>query len=809
MKPILSCLLKKAELGRISKTLVSEIEQGINELKLKASSPDAVGELEAAQFIYQEAQARLKNKIAAATTHADLVTSTASRINEGLSKGMSYEQIVRAMTLGDDADTFKFGSLGNSAREEINAYRNYFKSKALKAFENLMPKGFLNLTVDEARQAETIRALFDISKGVKPTTKDALAAEAAQVIDDLHMLGGKMFQDMGGNITLTKGHALNDRSAPEKIAQLGMDEWVTIAKNVYDRDFLGKAFPAVKADDDAWTRALQDRYKSIVSGGLSDIGDYVPSGMRSVMNARNHHRLFRFKDAESYIEYHKQFGDLNIFEATKSYADDVGKDIGLMKSFGPKPQALQNAIVRMVSNKDPAAGPEIQKMLERHMKYVSGTLGGSKDATLDKWLGTMTSLNVAGKLGLTAIDAATVEKLGISKIASSMRGLPLLNTFKEDLKLLVKGSKNREEAFKQLAETALHLEAYIDEGHNVLRTYTQEGGHKFARQAASVVTKATGLNVTTNTTRAASIRAMSMEFGQKTWDQVSPGFRDYFTKLGIDEQVFNTIKEFGTSDIDLGVKGVSVSQLFDAGRHEEAVLLSKAAQRINEAAAPTISPRFLAAMQDKSEGSLGWKLASANFRTFMGYPMSFFDNHYRVLKNMPGLGKQAGAVGAYVTLGTMLGTMSQMIRDTLAGKEPQPDMDTVQRGFGRAIQLPLIGDFLSSPDSGSFGGDLEKRLLGVNLGGAAGLAGSAYKALTADTPSQRGSAIYGATNVLKGFMPGQNTPLLGLLMQRLMFDQMRYLYDPNAEKKFRSTVRRAEKKGKTYWWEPGKTAPEK
>jgi hypothetical protein len=40
-----------------------------------------------------------------------------------------------------------------------------------------------------------------------------------------------------------------------------------------------------------------------------------------------------------------------------------------------------------------------------------------------------------------------------------------------------------------------------------------------------------------------------------------------------------------------------------------------------------------------------------------------------------------------------------------------------------------------------------------------------------------------------------------------MLDQLRYLYDPNAEKYYKNKARKAEREGQPFWWAPGQTAP--
>ena len=812
MTTILSCLIKKAELGRISKGLVKELEVQIDKLKQASPGSNLGSDLEAAQFVHQEAVKRLQNNIRATTVHADLVSSYGDIIDNARAAGIPYKKIIRAIALGDDADTFKHGFITRSARETVEAYQDHFKARAGDVFKALEPKGFFKMNRDVDFDKSAIRELFNIFEGVDDPAGSAAAKAIAKAIDDLHMEGGNLFQQMGGNITLTKGHALGDLSDPAKVSKLGREQWIEVASKVYNREALARVIPEVATSDSVWKRALSDRYNAIVSGGISQMGDYVPEGLRSVVNTRNHHRIFQFKDADSYISYHEQLGTLDLYSATLQYAESIGKDIGVLKALGPKPQALQNALLRKIANESPEESVSLKPMLERQLRYVTKNYSGSRNVAVDKWLGTAGSARVAGSLGTVVVDAGTTEKWGLSKIASSARGLPLLQTFQQDLLALRRVIKGDKTLHKALADSALYLDAHIDESAAALRAYSQEGGHQTIRQAAGGVMKASGLTDLTNSTRFATIQSMSIEIGERSWDDVLPSFRTYFENLGIDEKMFNTIKEFGSSPLagDETRMGVSVQKLWDAGKHDEAIALSTAASRYVEASAPTISPRFNAALDDLARRGVTLQLLSGNTRLFMNYPASFWNNHVRVLANMPGMGKKAAYMGAYVATFAVLGSISTMIKDTLTGKIPKLTANTVLRAFARSGIVPILSDFALAPSQGQSAKDLGKRLLGVHGATAVDVAGGAKDAFDAVKAGKNpGSGVYQMQRALQGMLPGQNLPVVGLLFQRMVLDQLRHLYDPDAAKKFKNSAKTAKRNFDTeHWWKPGETLPE-
>lgn len=808
---ILSCLLKKAEAGRISKSVVKDLSGYIDRLKTKGG---VAGELEAAQFAYEMANKRVAQKVKQASIHVDLVEKAISKIDADREAGVSTTASLRSFNFGDDADNFKYGYLGENAAETISGYQGFFKTQAIEAFDALKHKGIFGVFRDNGKSKEMIRDLFEIAAGRPPKSTDPLVVAGAKAIEDLHMLGGKMYERAGGNITLKKGHALGDHAAPEKLDAAGFDNWLKDAKQVFNRDKIAEWIPEAGFKDDVYEDILKRVYIAKVSGGNSQLGDYVPKGLRSAVNLRNHHRFMEFNNADDYIRYHETYGDLNLYQHTLNYADQVGRDIGSLESYGPKPEAYINSIVRHIASYDPKGSEEARNILEQQMRFNTKSYNGSVDPTISRWIGTARNANVMGKLGGTVIEAAITEGLGLSRISQKVRGLPILKTMRDELELIGKhlaanfGNESKDLAYKELAKLGIYTEGFIDEMAAGLRAYSAEGGHKFSQTAAQGVMKYTGLNAKTHAGKAASAKRYAIEIADHTWEELQAGeapggMKEYLTSLGFTKELYDTIRTHGTvaSKEWSGINMISSAKLFEEGHTEAGLAMSKVFNRIAEASAPTSSPRANALFEKMSRtGPLG-QVGSGMLRTFTGYPLSFWDNHIRVMMQTPGLGNKAAMLTAYASVFSVLGSMTVMINDLRNGKTPKLDEDTIMRSFGRAGLVPMLSDFIIGGQH--YGKSLGDSILGPTFGAASELAGSASDLLHGK-PS---SAAHRATKVLKGFLPGQNHWAAGLLVQRLMFDQLRYLYDPEAHKKFKRDIKKKEREGTPYWWEPGQTSP--
>jgi hypothetical protein len=67
-----------------------------------------------------------------------------------------------------------------------------------------------------------------------------------------------------------------------------------------------------------------------------------------------------------------------------------------------------------------------------------------------------------------------------------------------------------------------------------------------------------------------------------------------------------------------------------------------------------------------------------------------------------------------------------------------------------------------------------------------------------------------AVQFLERYTPGVSTFYARLAMQRIVFDNLRRMADPDAEKRFRRIKRKAmREKNQGYWWGPGEAAPKR
>jgi hypothetical protein len=170
--------------------------------------------------------------------------------------------------------------------------------------------------------------------------------------------------------------------------------------------------------------------------------------------------------------------------------------------------------------------------------------------------------------------------------------------------------------------------------------------------------------------------------------------------------------------------------------------------------------------------------------------------------------RYAGGMMIGLTLG---GALALQLKAIVNGKDPQEMADprfwlqAVQTGGG----FGLFGDFLFA-DVNRFGQSLQATIAGPVVGAVADFSkatiGNLQKLATGEETSLAEDVIQ------KGgrYVPAASLWYLRAAWERVVKDQLLYLADPDAHRKFRDRARRLESEtGQEYWWRPGEVAPDR
>ena len=808
MSTITSCLLNKAAQNLVNSKTVKSVNEIIERLKRdQASGSDVMKELNVAKHVMAEIEDRISQKSRQIAISADLIHSGLTKIDDLLGKGVPAKSIASTFGLADEALSWKYGDVGISALDRVEYNTAVFSGMLTDAFAAMKPKHFAMFRQPKY-QKEVIEELFNLSgKGKGSSVVSAEAKKAAQIAFDVSNKGGIALRQAGADLRTLKSFLIGYRHDAAKMSKVGEREWIDAMKDTLDMSKVLEVMPEA-ADNDAFEKLLHGVYGDLVSGGNVTLGEFTPKGVRSLVNRRSHHRWLQPKDAESYMKYHEKFSNINVVDHLQQYARGVGRDLGVLESYGPKPEAYVNAMINKLSLTDPVNGAAMAFKMRQHAAYITGvSTGGSIDPTIQKWLATARNGNIAGKLGKTAVQALVQEATFTKALALKVRGLPVLKSAHQQLKMLFKTFDGREEMFKELAKEAIYVDGFLNKSAGVARQYSLEGGHRPAQVMSDAVMEFTGLNLATNLNKGSAATVLATTWADREWSKLATSTQTWLANNGVSKEAFEKIQSLGAKDINsFGVKMISPMKLHEAGESELGVLASKMLHRIDELASPTSNPQVAAVLKDMEGRGKAAQIGIGSLRTFTGYPTSWYRNHIRTAANIPGYGAKAATFGAMMTGTLVSGTVVTMIYDMLAGKEPELSSSTVMRAAARTGFIPFLTDYILGQIGGEGWQDsLAEKVAGPTFGAIEGLGKAGAQALTGNFAK----AANTAGSEIKGMVPFGNAWFTGLILQRMIYDQLRSAYDPNAHTAFKNQQSRANKQGTPYFWKPGNVLPGK
>lgn len=802
---ILKCLaeaaLIKAERGPLYKKTIADIQNEIQTLKSEmVEGTDMSKELAAAQKVFDTYEHRYTQKVRQVAMHAEKVKEGLGRFTDGVDPG----DAVRSFLTSSEKDAYKYadrGALGGSAQEMIRSNQRIFIGLASEILDKLDPKK-ANYLTDAAKVRELKSDLYSLFRNQGTRSSDHTIRQISEGIQKLTETGGKSFEKAGGNIFLRNDYMLGRSPSLDKIANASRETYIQDGLKAFDLQKIREATGGAIKDVNQLAFALGKDYDAIQSGGLTNLSDFAPPGLKSVVNSRFHRRIFHFIDANADADWHAKYGSDNIYNRIVDYANDIGKDIGLLQSLGPKPDAFIRTMMREGASIAPDTMLKAKSSIMNEFRYVTGQWDKGVDPTISRFMSTQRASQVASKLGFTAIDAVTGDMIALNALASRMRGLPALQSILGSLKKLM--TSGLPDDLKELARLGVYTEGFLDDSHAVMKQMEAEGASAFFDKAARAVLKWTGNTRATIAHRAYKSQQIAMELIDFNFDGSNPKLETWLRGTGLTPETLATAKKFGIDKHkQFGLDMVSPVKLFEAGYEKEAAEIASVFNRAVEVFSPMQSDRFKALMANTERSSRGVQILTGQTKLFTGYTSSFFENHVMAILNQPGKMTKAKQLAAYGTVMTLAGVAQQMIRDSLNGKDPELNQSTILKGVSRAGLLPYVTDYLfGSVGSNRNPAEVVLGPIGQNIETALVAAGSAIK-------GEGTKALRSTQKLIEEYLPGKNAWYSALILQRLMLDNIKLLYDPNAHKNFKAKSSRLKREGQEYWWKPGESSPER
>lgn len=707
-----------------------------------------------------------------------------------------------------------------SVESRGKATRDYALSQIQEAFEAVDPR-FFHLFEDE----KGVRDLVFEIRG--QDTGNIKAKKGARAWADVTELLRRRFNDAGGDIGYLENWGIPQHHSMEKVGRATREQWVSDVIGKLDRKYYIKEDGQLMSDAEV-TAFLGEAYNTIATGGLNKLSD---SGMRlsgARANRGNASRQIHFKDADSYLEYQRQYGDRSLWEVMVGHLEGISKDIALVETYGPNPDHVFRAILDEVTAETATVNPQrtgqVKRMAnstENLYNFISGKTQPIANPHIAQWSDNIRNWLVASRLGSALL--ASFSDLGTMYLSAKVTNLPMNQLFRNQLEAM--DPTNRTE-LARARRAGLAMESLLG---SVNRWAMDNMGPSKARWAATAVMRASGLTAWSDAHKRAYGVTMMGSLGEVV--SRSPDLRS------LDGGDFRILKSKGITEQDFSVWKLADQE--DWGKGNNTMLTPESIMRIPDDAVKHLGApervkfeamrKLLGAVAEEVDmavitpgarekmitgGGLQrgtWKgeLVRSVF-LFKSFPISVVMRHWSRAMGMPSAGGRAAYIGAFIASTTILGALSQQLNDMASGRNPREmtGEDAPKFWLGALLKgggLGLYGDFLLSDHTRYGGGALASM-----LGPVAGLVDDVVKLgqgiplnAVEGKPEQTGGDL---VKLGKGLIPGANLWYAKAALDHMIFNQLQEYFSPGY---LRKVEQRSKKNfNQTYWWRPQDVTPQ-
>lgn len=664
------------------------------------------------------------------------------------------------------------------------------------------------------------------------------AKEMAEAILKQYERGRALLNSLGMDIGKLEDFGLPHVHDGAKIQQAGFDAWFERVYQALDWNRMenfstGKPFAVAKGAKPLRADAelfLRDVYETLITDGWNRREPSMGVGAAALKNARLGHRVLHFKSAADWWDYNDAFGAMNPFDAIVTHLRGMARDISLMRPFGPNPTAeVEHAIQVMqrdVARSEGALGVKSKILIDRKasrarvmLKLMNGSANQPADKSLAAVMAGTRSYLTGVQLGSAVLSTAT-DHVSM-RLAADAIGLnpnsPMKAMFTETLV-----GMDRQKA----RDLGFILDTWFDASAAHNRFMGDIWAPEITTRMTNFVLRGTGLNHLTDSAKMAVAAAMGSDLA----DLAGKGFADLPEKL----RIYMENRGFTARDWDAVRAPEAIYTDAAGGQHlnptwflehttldraqaeDIAIRFGGVIQDHIEYAIPTTSLRGRAAIVgDAAPGSVGGEILRSTMM-YKSYALSVLFNQIRRVQEIKGVQNKATYAASFVVMMTLAGAVSVQLKELAKGHDLRP-MDTWKFWAAAALQgggFGIFGDFFASETSRT-GGGIAETIAGP-VGGIIGdvtraVASNASRVANGKDPLIGRDVVNLARryNPLATFQPPIPLPTR-LALDRLVWDQLQPLVDPEAEMLWAQAERKLQRDyGTRSYWRRGRTAPDR
>ena len=820
------CITAKAAAGKVNKDKAARLVQLYDDLEAEARGsvgPNAAADkaaVEAEIALARQTRRKKRNTLKQMRAQAQIL-SRAQAHPENVAKAMLsvLDFDPRGQIAGPNVSIMAQINRGRAHAHMVDFIEQFRSKKA----------GF---TRRKAGSRAIVRELF--GESTSDLEAKALAAGIREGLEFQRLA----FNAAGGDIPKRKNWGLPQTHNRRAIAAGTKDDWTDFVFSRLDREQMIDLDTGLPMSETKLARVLADTYDNIVSDGMIDL---KPAGfMRSgIIKRRQESRFLIFRNADAWIEYEERFGDADVFTLIMGHTELMARDTALIQVMGPQPEATlqfmenvvdQSKAVEAVAETGPKAARAAGRvgLPKRALRDTFNVLNGRTNQPVNQTWANVSAANrnilISAMLGGAWFSALADRTF--TNITSRMNGIPPVRTLARHLKLFAPGSLKDEKQAVRLgfgaqgwASMAIAQERYVGE---VI-------GPEWSKRLADISVRLSLLSPWTQAGRWGFMTEMTgfiTEQAGKAFGDLPEALQRSFARYGITAPDWDLIRKTNLwrdpetsaeflrpQDIIGNLDATQADtelfrQHFDVANKLQSAILTE-----SEFAIPSTTARVKAILTGGTQPGTLWGEITRNTVLFKSFPVTLIHTHLQRAIGQQG-GIQKGKYIAHLIIGTaIMGALGEQLSQIAKGRDPiSMDGNTeIGRAFWlRALMrgggLGIFGDFLFS-DVNRFGGGILNTLAGPVFGTQIPAAtrltvGNLQELVKEGEAKNVGREL---TRFVKLMTPGRSLWYGQLAMERLIFDEMQKMVDPNANEAFRRIERRARsERGQRFFSRPGR-----
>lgn len=606
-----------------------------------------------------------------------------------------------------------------------------------------------------------------------------------------------------------------------------METWWREGKlGIRDWEADAQAYFAPTPEGSARVRKILERaYDNITTGGDASL---EPGALRTTTMADRYgrRRAFEWMSDAAWLEFNRTFGvgDDAIGELMVRHIDRMARDLAVAQVLGPDPDRAASILIQMY-RKEGGSRTWANKL---EAIYAISAGHAMTPVSQRLALGAQALRSFLSSVQLGGAILSSTSDFGFTKATAAWHGLDMTRIMADYVSRLKPASAaDRAEAMRSGLILEVGLRGLHDAARDVIGDVVTRAGvgnkidaglnglSRITGRMAEVVIRAQGLAHHTQILRDAVGAQMQAHLGDqasKSWAQLSAVDRRTLRTYGMGETDWEVLRNKAVRSGFLDP--AALAREGEGSERDAALKMLGAIAGVQRMAVPEANAvtRALVLGGTRPGTIEGEFLRSV--AQYKGFPMSAFMMHYfraiESLRDGEGQWFRGQYLASLIVSTTVLGALSLQLKNLAAGKDPEPM--TGEHGW------KFWGNAFAQGGAGGIFGDQLKALLSARKmedparlltptgGFMLDVLGLTVGNLQDSISGRDTHAGREAVRLLNKYTP--DVWYTRLAMDRLVWDTLQKMADPDAAGTFARIEERARKEQETrFWWRPGSANP--